>query len=391
MPCITQALTATLIDPLRPKVMRNLIASMDGPPNFFNNSIQDDEDDGYELFDDQDMKDQSEGCEYASSNADPSGLSTRVPSFRTCSSNSVSMDSVRLHGPRRPTKNHIRNESDISKSSSNKAESLELASGSPEPLRPHLSQPTIAPEDAPADPCDNFKDEPETNGFVPSNAPPSKRRKHQELQANENFGQRIESTKRNRFLERNRAAATKCRQKKKEWVSDLEETRFGLESQHNHLQMEYSSLRNEITQIKSQLMEHASCNDSNINKWIENEAKKFVLGASERYDQILASVGHAPGLINRQDSFSSASGYQLAADSGLLSPITPSQRSSFSFPPGALASNSPIFYRPEMMSDLPDSTTPAPAEEPYLEDNLPTSMGRDVTNFENVTMAGDPL
>ncbi|OTB18981.1 hypothetical protein K445DRAFT_32896, partial [Daldinia sp. EC12] len=79
---------------------------------------------------------------------------------------------------------------------------------------------------------------------------------------------------RNKFLERNRAAATKCRQKKKEWVTDLEETRFDLESQHNDLKKEYSNLKNEITLIKSQLMDHANCNDPNIDKWIENEAKR---------------------------------------------------------------------------------------------------------------------
>ncbi|OTA94853.1 hypothetical protein M434DRAFT_10373 [Hypoxylon sp. CO27-5] len=364
---------------------------MDGTPNFFNNSIQDDHDDGYELFDSQDLKDQSDACPYAPSNADPNGLSTHVPPFRTCPSNSVLMDSVHVHGPQRPVNHRTRNESDISISSSIQAESLELTSGSSEPPEPHSSQPNTTPEDdAYAGPGDKSNDALRINNFMPSNSPSTKRR-HKEPQVNENLGQRVESTKRNRFLERNRAAATKCRQKKKEWVSDLEETRFGLESQHNHLQMEYSNLRNEITQIKSQLMEHASCNDSNIDKWIENEAKKFVLGASERYDQMLATLDHTPGLINRQESFSSASGYQIAADSGLISPATRSQRSSFSFPPGALASNSPMFYRPDLMSDIPETVTPVLAEESYPEESLPSSMAKDVANFENVTMTNDTL
>ncbi|ORY71953.1 uncharacterized protein BCR38DRAFT_319883, partial [Pseudomassariella vexata] len=94
--------------------------------------------------------------------------------------------------------------------------------------------------------------------------------KRKELSAEEG------EAKRNKFLERNRVAATKCRQKKKEWMSDLEDTRFGLESQNSHLQMEYNSLAEEVSQIRAELMAHGNCNDPNINKWIENEAKRYV-------------------------------------------------------------------------------------------------------------------
>ncbi|KAF4470680.1 transcription factor [Fusarium albosuccineum] len=85
-----------------------------------------------------------------------------------------------------------------------------------------------------------------------------------------------DDTKRNKFLKRNRIAASKCRQKKKEWVNNLEETRYGLEHQHSNLQMEYNGLVDEVSRMKTQLMQHAACNDANINQWIENEARKFV-------------------------------------------------------------------------------------------------------------------
>ncbi|KAF4991715.1 hypothetical protein FDECE_13946 [Fusarium decemcellulare] len=85
-----------------------------------------------------------------------------------------------------------------------------------------------------------------------------------------------DDAKRNKFLKRNRIAASKCRQKKKEWVNNLEETRHGLEHQHSNLQMEYNGLVDEVSRMKTQLMQHAACNDANINQWIENEARKFV-------------------------------------------------------------------------------------------------------------------
>ncbi|KAF9768520.1 hypothetical protein IL306_014197 [Fusarium sp. DS 682] len=85
-----------------------------------------------------------------------------------------------------------------------------------------------------------------------------------------------ESAKRSKFLKRNRIAASKCRQKKKEWVSNLEDTRYGLEHENHVLHKQYNGLVDELSTIKNQLMQHASCNDANIDQWLDNEAKKFV-------------------------------------------------------------------------------------------------------------------
>ncbi|CAI4214814.1 unnamed protein product [Parascedosporium putredinis] len=85
-------------------------------------------------------------------------------------------------------------------------------------------------------------------------------------------------TKRDKFLERNRIAASKCRQRKKEWINGLEEAKNGLETQNSHLQMEYNGLLSEVSRMKNQIMAHANCHDPNIDKWIENEARRFVQG-----------------------------------------------------------------------------------------------------------------
>ena len=91
-----------------------------------------------------------------------------------------------------------------------------------------------------------------------------------------------EEAKRNKFLERNRIAASKCRQKKKEWISGLEGQKAGLESHNSQLQQEYSGLLGEVGGLKEELMSHANCNDPKINQWIENEANRFVQGMSDR-------------------------------------------------------------------------------------------------------------
>ena len=71
-------------------------------------------------------------------------------------------------------------------------------------------------------------------------------------------------------------AASKCRQRKKEWVSGLEEAKDGLESHNAQLQAEYNGLLGEVSRMKNQIMAHASCHDPNIDKWIDNEARRFV-------------------------------------------------------------------------------------------------------------------
>ncbi|KAL2262796.1 hypothetical protein VTK26DRAFT_9435 [Humicola hyalothermophila] len=94
-----------------------------------------------------------------------------------------------------------------------------------------------------------------------------------------------EEQKRNKFLERNRIAASKCREKKKLYVSELEETKISLEAQHTQLQMEYNSLVGEISGLKHSLMAHAKCNDPNIDRWLNNEARKFVETTDEAFGQ----------------------------------------------------------------------------------------------------------
>ncbi|KAI0439950.1 hypothetical protein F4803DRAFT_20566 [Xylaria telfairii] len=169
--------------------------------------------------------------------------------------------------------------------------------------------------------------------------------------------------KRRHFLQRNRVAAMKCRKKKKEWVNDLEETKSGLESQNTHLHMELDGLVDEASRIRAQLMVHANCNDANIDKWIENEAKRFVIGTGERYDQILAHAhfnptqGQGMGDNPQQDGgmpSSSSAGSEYHNGGGGPNLISPLATPSSQLPPtphphphaGNAVPSSPAFYTP---------------------------------------------
>ncbi|XP_062862762.1 cyclic AMP-dependent transcription factor ATF-2 isoform X1 [Trichomycterus rosablanca] len=65
--------------------------------------------------------------------------------------------------------------------------------------------------------------------------------------------------KRRKFLERNRAAASRCRQKRKVWVQSLENKAEDLNSVNGQLQNEVSLLRNEVAQLKQLLLAHKDC------------------------------------------------------------------------------------------------------------------------------------
>ncbi|XP_034456225.1 cyclic AMP-responsive element-binding protein 5-like [Hippoglossus hippoglossus] len=65
--------------------------------------------------------------------------------------------------------------------------------------------------------------------------------------------------RRQKFLERNRAAATRCRQKRKVWVSSLEKKAEELTHTNLQLQNEVTSLRSEVGQLKQILLTHKEC------------------------------------------------------------------------------------------------------------------------------------
>lgn len=65
--------------------------------------------------------------------------------------------------------------------------------------------------------------------------------------------------KKKKILEVNRAAANRCRQKKKQQINGLEEkTKLLLES-NKSLAFETAQLRNEINQLKEELLTHKDC------------------------------------------------------------------------------------------------------------------------------------
>ena len=81
---------------------------------------------------------------------------------------------------------------------------------------------------------------------------------------------------------RNRVAANKCRQKKKESAAKLEERSVTLQRRNARLEAELQALKAEIVRLNSLLMAHANCGDLNIDKYIQNQAERIVARPKSR-------------------------------------------------------------------------------------------------------------
>ncbi|KAK1240236.1 hypothetical protein MKX08_007678 [Trichoderma sp. CBMAI-0020] len=105
--------------------------------------------------------------------------------------------------------------------------------------------------------------------------------------------------KKEKVKQRNRVAASKCRQKKREKVDYLKEQSSSLEAENSNLHNEYERLREELDRVKSDLMHHTECNDSNINQWISNEAKTYVDKLVQKEErQRMGSLSSSNGTID---------------------------------------------------------------------------------------------
>ncbi|KAI8332268.1 hypothetical protein BC941DRAFT_437094, partial [Chlamydoabsidia padenii] len=103
----------------------------------------------------------------------------------------------------------------------------------------------------------------------PSNPPPPKKANHGGRKRSIIFEQAEAELQRKEFLERNRIAASKCRQKKKKWMKDLETNYEKLSTQNQQLRSMILLFQEEINALKTELLSRnglCSCTDMVIAK-----------------------------------------------------------------------------------------------------------------------------
>ncbi|KAI9598835.1 hypothetical protein BDF19DRAFT_419830 [Syncephalis fuscata] len=75
--------------------------------------------------------------------------------------------------------------------------------------------------------------------------------------------------KRQKFLERNRVAAFKCRQKRKVWMQELETKSEEVTKRNKALQLLVSQLKEEAIQLKNQMLAHQDCDCNVIQQYVK--------------------------------------------------------------------------------------------------------------------------
>ncbi|EEB06678.1 transcription factor Atf21 [Schizosaccharomyces japonicus yFS275] len=88
--------------------------------------------------------------------------------------------------------------------------------------------------------------------------------------------------KRRRALERNRIAASKCRQKKKQWTQELEATARSASEQSRSLKLLVSQLKDEVLNLKNQLLAHQNCSCEGIRRYLSSEAQGIMSQVKQR-------------------------------------------------------------------------------------------------------------
>lgn len=76
---------------------------------------------------------------------------------------------------------------------------------------------------------------------------------------NENGKKMTDEEKRKNFLERNRVAALKCRQRKKQWLANLQAKVELFSTENDALSAQVTQLREEIVNLKTLLLAHKDC------------------------------------------------------------------------------------------------------------------------------------
>jgi hypothetical protein len=77
-------------------------------------------------------------------------------------------------------------------------------------------------------------------------------------------------------LEKNRVAAHKCRQRKKEFIQSLESRAQDGSIRNKQLKSQVDGLKEELLLLKNQLLGHANCGDINIDRYLKQSASNII-------------------------------------------------------------------------------------------------------------------
>lgn len=128
--------------------------------------------------------------------------------------------------------------------------------------------------------------------------------------------------KKEKYREKNRLAAAKCRAKKKENIEDIEVKHRKLSAMNSALKKQVQDLRGELTGLRTHALNHQDCSCP-INRYNINQAKRVAMGADNNSPSMGLDGGgrsfpfmQSPpgmGMPSRANSFCNPSGFAFAS------------------------------------------------------------------------------
>ncbi|KAI8380429.1 hypothetical protein EDC96DRAFT_490995 [Choanephora cucurbitarum] len=115
--------------------------------------------------------------------------------------------------------------------------------------------------------------------------------------------------RRKKFLERNRVAAYKCRQKKKNWMLELEQKAEVQNSQNEELRAMVAQLKEESMYLRNLLLSHGNCDCESVQAYLRKTSVEITNNTSPfRRDSLASNVSYYPtNSFNSMPSFSTTS------------------------------------------------------------------------------------
>jgi hypothetical protein len=170
--------------------------------------------------------------------------------------------------------------------------------------------------------------------------------------------------KHNKFLDRNRKAAQKCREKKKGWVENLQGKFATLQRDYDRMIFERAEMAKELEICKQFLADHTACGVPSMNSWVNDMSRS--------------------GSISMGRNLSSQSRVSISMDRNLSSQSRTSQNSSSSFQKDSGISN---------MGTPPDErrNVKQPHEDEGFSDAMQFGQGQQYIAQPKVPMLHNPM
>ena len=135
---------------------------------------------------------------------------------------------------------------------------------------------------------------------------PRKRARRTRRKKTDDPNSEIEQEKRSKFLERNRLAASKCRQKKKVWAGELEDRARELQSDKDGLSVLANSLKEEILWLKGEMLKHNTCDCTQVRSYMKEQVGNISKAIHQKCPHHHDSYDSKASSNRRKESISSS-------------------------------------------------------------------------------------